>query len=366
MSELLSRLVKSLLLLAILALALSSQARAQSKDDQGRLKRLVDKIATGDEVEAAAASEQLIELVTSPLVEAIGSLEGRPVEEQLRLRQILARVTGALRLRIYRMDLSPADRKLVDRFAKVYPELTERLFDGNWQVRKAAVLQIPLESNTGAGLLIAARVNDEDPDVAMAALDMAAALHDQIVARALTRYIKDATSAVEGGFYGPHQRDLAVTVGQIVAESIEALAKCGERDSVPVIIESLSYFGRSKYWDQSHRARVLRVLAELKDKRAVPVMLEFLDDPARLRWGIGAGQKRATETVGDVALQCLLRFYDLQPDDFDLLVSQQDPTFAGYVDEPARREGHRAFRIWHEQHAAQRPSASQPVKDEKE
>jgi hypothetical protein len=348
---------------AILALAAAANVRAD--DDQARLKRLVDTVARGDEVEAAAAGEQLVELITAPLVEAIGSLESRPVEEQVRLRAVLARVTGALRVRLFRMDLSPKDGKLFDTFAAAYPELVERLFDGNYLVRKAAVQQIPLEPNTGAGLLIAAKVNDEDSDVAEAALEMAAALHDPVVARCLTRYIRDATTTVESGFYGPHQQDLAFVVALIVAKSTLVVADAQSRESVPAVIDALRFFGRSTYWDSHYRSLAIRALGKLGDRRAAPVLLKFLDDPARLRWRSVPDNKRLNETVGDVALLGLLNIYGLPAEDFGLYVIAGEITFAGYSNEDDRREGHRAFRIWHQQHARQ-SAATQPALQEKD
>jgi HEAT repeat protein len=352
----------------ILAIGLSASAIVHGDDDQDRLKRLVDQVARGDDVEAAAAGERLVELITAPLAEAIGSLESRPIEEQVRLRRVLARVTGALRTRLFRIDLSPEDCKLFDAFAASYPELVERLFDGNHLVRKAAVQQIPLESNTGAGLLIAARVDDEDADVAEAALEMAARLHDRVVARALTRYIRDATTTVESGFYGPHQQDLAMVVAIIVAKAALVVADAEYDEGVPAVVEALRFFGRSKYWDHYHRSLAIRALGKLGDERAAPILLDYLDHPARLRWRTIGDNERAQETVGDVALLSLLRIYELPPKDFALRVVADKETFAGYADDDARREGHRAFRIWHEQHAGQsdRAPASQPTHADKD
>lgn len=339
-------------------LALFVSAAAPADDKDAELKRLVDKIARGDEVEAAAASERLIELVTAPLAEAIGSLDARPIEEQLRLRQALARLTGALRMRVFRIDLPPEDRQLFDGFRAAYPELTQRLFHDNYAVRMAAVLQIPLEPDTGAGVLVAGKVNDEDEDVAKAALKVAAKLHDAVVARGLTRYIRDATATIATGFYGPEQQDIARTVALFVWESIRIVSDAGASRSAPVVIDALRFFGRSGYWDHYQRSEVLRALGKLGDRRAVPVLLDFLDDESRLRWRTTEKQQRVSESVGDVALLSLLRIYALKPADFGLLVADPDEDSAGYADDQSRREGHRAFRIWHQQHAD--PPAAPP------
>jgi hypothetical protein len=232
----------------------------------------------------------------------------------------------------------------------------------------AAVLQVPLEPNTGAGVVIAAKVNDEDEDVAVAALRAAGQLHDAVVARNLTRYIRDATTAIAAGFYGPEQQDIARTVALFVWESGKIIGSAGATESVPALCEALRFFGQSPYWDHYRRARLIQVLGELGDRQAASLLLEFLDDAATLRWHTTEDNKRVTQTVGDVALQSLLRLYELNPADFGLLTPLAGGQFAGYADEEARREGHRAFRIWHEQHARSqpaqnRPSASQPARD---
>jgi hypothetical protein len=348
---------------ALIALAIhgiSTTVFAQTESDSDRLKRLIDRIARGDAVESAAASERLVDLVAGPVAEAIGSMESRPVEEQMRLRQALARLTGALRLRVFRLDLTGDDRGLFDAFTRAYPELAERLFDGDWRIRKAAVRQIPLEPNTGVGLFVAAKINDEDAEVAEAALEMAAALHDSVVARALTRYVQDATRAMQAGLYGPQQWELALTVAVIVQRSITIIAAADYREGVPAIIAALEYHSGTKYWDQTSRAAALRALGRLKDRQAAAALLKFLDDGSFLRWRQAGQDKRASETVGDVALAALLEIFQRTPDEFGLFVTPEDPTFAGYSGEDDRREGHRAFRIWYDQNVG-KPGAGGPT-----
>ena len=359
-------------MLALLGLALTLQPGATARADDGakgqnsQVKSLVEKVASGDEVEAAAASEQLIELLTTPLADAIGPLSARPAAEQVRLRQMLARLTGALRVRVFRIDLPPEDRALFDTFAKSYPELVQRLFDGNWRLRKAAVHQIPLEPNTGAGVLIAAKVDDEDDDVAAAALEMAAKLHDPIVARNLTRYIRDATETIRSGFYGPEDQEIAATVAIFACRSIRAVAAARQDESAPAVVDAVRFFAHSRYWDPYQRSEALRALGILGDRRGGDLLLEFLDDPSPLRWQPGPNNERLIETAGDVALLSLLRVYQLKPEDFGLRVVPEQGDFAGYPDKTSRHDGHEAFRIWYEQHAAEssappRPATSQPA-----
>ncbi len=342
--------------------AWGTPATVWAEDRDAQLKRLVDKIARGDEVEAATASEQLIELITGPLADAIGPLDTRPAEEQVRLRRVMARLAGTLRIRIFRIDLALEDRKLFDVFAAAYPELVQRLFDDHYAVRMAAVLQIPLEPDTGAGVLIAAKVNDEDEDVARTALTAAAKLHDAVVARNLTRYIRDATATIAAGFYGPEQQAIAQTVALLAWESTRIVGEAGSRQSVPVLVDALRFFGRSRYWDHYQRAEAARVLGGLGDARAAPVLLDLLDDPSPLHARTDDKGQRISETVGDAALLSLVRIYRLKAEDFGLLVPSPEGEFAGYLDDEARRAGQRAFRIWHRQHAGEAATeADQPT-----
>src|SRR5262249_15785330 len=78
------------------SLLVSIPARGQDDGDEKKLKRLIDRIAAGDEMDAADASDQLVEAIYGPLMKAIGSLERVPgtgkersIPEQLRLRKAI-------------------------------------------------------------------------------------------------------------------------------------------------------------------------------------------------------------------------------------------------------------------------------------
>ena len=323
----------------------------RADDEDARVKRLIDQVARGDDVESAAATDLLVELFTKPLAEAIGPMSPRPIEEQLRLRSLLSRLTGALRMRVFRLDLPPDERVLYDVFAESYPQLCERLFDGDWRVRRAALQQIPLEPNTGAGVLIAAKVDDEDEMVATAALRAAAQLRDPVVTRNLTRFIQDATDAIRADLYGPEDQDIALTLALFVHSSLGIVASVPTAENIPVIIGAIQFFTHARYWDPQRHAAAFHILGQLRDKRGTPILISRLDDPSFMRWQTGENKERLTETLGDVALLNLVRLYDLKPETFGLRALPDRGDFAGYPDEDSRQKGHRAFRIWHEEHA---------------
>ncbi len=356
---------RALLGRAVCAIVLAAGVGVAGADERfDELREIIQVIATGDEVESAAATQELIDRVTTPLLEAIGSLESRPVAQQVRLRDALARLDRALRMRIYRLDLPAVDRTLFDRFARAYPELTLRAFDTNYRVRLAAVHHIPLEPDTGAGVLIAAKVNDEDEDVATAALKVALRLHDRVVARNLTRYIRDATATVASGYYGPENQDLAAAVATIVFHAVEVIGKADFDRGAGDVVAALRYFGRSKYWDINQRTRTIEVLGRLGDRGATGTLIDFLDDPAEHRWDRPERGPRIVQTVGDAALLALVRIYGLDPGRFGMRVSARNPDLAGYPTPETRAAGHRAFRVWYAAHrgggAASRP-VSQPT-----
>lgn len=339
---------------------------AQERPEQGGLRPLIERIATGDEVEFADATRQLVEQVVAPLAEAIGSLEARPAAEQVRIRQALARVSATLRVRLLRADLPEEDRKLLDEFARSYDDLLLRLFDENYRVRAEAVGQIPLEPGSGAGVLICAKVNDEDEEVAVAALEAARKLRDGVVARGLMRYVRGATEAIRSGFYRPSQHELAMTVALFVKDAIVVLGEARATEGVPTILEALRYFAGTTYWAPGHVGEVAAALGRIGDERAGAVLLRLLNDETFLRRRTGEDGRAIVQTVGDLALLSLLRIYQLPTGSFGLHTLPGAEDFAGFTSAEEREAARRIFRRWYEENAGRpaeerRPPALQPA-----
>lgn len=336
--------------------------------DQEQLQRLVDQIARGDEVEAAAATEELVERLVRPVADALGALESRPAAEQRRLRGLLSRLSAALRLKLYRAELSEVERKLLDEFVRQHPDLSHQLFDPNFLVRQASLARIPLEPNSGAGLMIAARVNDEDEQVAAAALEVALKLHDPVVARRLTLYVQGATEAIRSGYYSASEQEIALTVAQFVARSIHVLGEAQDAEAVPTIIDALEYFGRSPYWiDRTAVTDSMNALGQIGDERAAQVLLGFLNDTEVIRFRAAPDGRRATSTVGDVALWNLCRIFKVPPESLGLVVLKDFGVFVGFADEAQRVAARTAFLTWHRENAGKPASergapTTQPAK----
>ncbi len=371
---------------ALLALVSPALPPAAVADDKEELRRLVDQIARGDDLEAADAGEQLVERLIGPVAEALESLSARPVEEQRRIRAVLSRVSSGLRLRLFRAELSADEARLLDRFTGQYRDLVYRLFDPNFRVRRDALEQIPLQRDSAAGLLIAARIDDEDEEVALAALRMAADLHDRVLARRLMRYVGDALEALRSGALKQEPEGVADTVALFVGRCCVILGACDEPAAAPVLVAALQYFPRSQYKDFFAAEDVAEALAAIGDEQAASAILPLLDDQTVVAFS-GAESPRIEQRVSDVALLSLLRIYRLprEPFGFESGTSTQprrsaqhvlipdgssagdaDRVIHGFRDDLPRAQARRAFLEWRrvnaELPAAQRSvPASQPT-----
>lgn len=343
-------------------------AYGQSPDKQ-RLRQLLDQVARGSEVEAADAADQLLEAIMGPVAEVFASFDSRPVAEQMRLQKVMSRLSAALRARAFRASLPPKDRKLLDRFNEVYPQLVEQLFEDDPYRRLAALRQIPLERGTAAGLLIAAKLNHEnDTDVIEATFELAAELKDDVVARGLARFVREATELVESGYYGPGEQAYPIVLGGYITRAIKVLADADARDALPDVLHTLKFYGHTRFSGpyMFDVAVVADALAKLGDERSAAVLLDYLEDPdVRRIVRIGPG-KAVRRTLGDIVLLSLLRLYKLEAKDFGVYIDPESQTPVGFLEEAQRVAARKRFLIWHAANAdkppAQRkPPASQPA-----
>lgn len=331
---------------AVCALALLGGAARAVAQDERELARLVREIAAGNEEDREIAEQELIQKLAAPLAKAIGSLEERPVLEQLRLQRALGRVQAAIRIQIARASLAEVDRKLFDDFAQSNRELVEQLFADDPEARLSALRRIPLKPLSGAGVCIAIKVNDYDGDVADAALGAALQLKDVVVARCLAHYVESATAALKAGFFGPQDQDTAAVVASFVRRCIEVMGAAQFRDGVPVAAEALRQLGRSAYASPGffELPPVAQALAAMGDKRATAALLDFLDHGGSSRHLPLAAGQMLTVTVGDEMLLALLQLHGQSPKDFGMTASGNGAF--GYASDEARHDGHRRFRLW--------------------
>ncbi|RMF85970.1 MAG: hypothetical protein D6744_00485, partial [Planctomycetota bacterium] len=345
---------------ACAALICIGSVHAQTSPDarRQRLESLIERIASGDEVESADAADALLRDVVDPLAEAIGSLESRPLAEQIRITDALRAVHAELRVRLMRADLPPEDRELFDAFNARYPQLVRRLYDDDAYYRLQALQRLPLEPGTGASVLIAEKVADADEEVVETALRLAAQLKDDIVARGLTRFIRRVMDLVDADFFQPPLEEVELVLGIYTQRCITVLGAAHAKSGVPEILRAVRHFGR-KYernlWDIGE---VCLALGEIGDARAVPVLLEIRADRSiRRAVNVGPGQM-ISQTHGDAALLALLRIYGLDPSDYRFRSPPNMPELLGFVDDADRTAAHTRFTRWLAEHAAGDSTAS--------
>lgn len=338
---------------ALLALSAPAASAPQETptDPLKRLERVIEVIARGDDVESAAAARQLADLVAGPVAEAVGSLSSRPPAEELRIRAAVSRLSAELRFRLMRAGLPEQDRALLDDFTRRYEDLALQLFDDDLDVRAAALNQVPLAANTGAGILIAAKISDEHDDTVIdAAFETAVRLRDPVVARRLRQYVQDVTTWTRDGHLAGVQRESLDALAGYAVRAIEVIGVARDAESVPIILEHLAYFAGTRHWKDGVQgvaslsgsfppvAHVALALGQIGDARATRPLLRFVDDATFMRYGRVEGQK-ITQTVGDTVVLSLARIHKIPFTDIGLLTGDDPANLAGFVDERARAEG---------------------------
>ena len=337
-------------------------AVAQTDSRKDRLHDLIERIATGDELQSADASEALLREVVEPLAEALGSLEARPLGEQVRLASALGAIHAELRVRLMRADLPPEDRRLFDAFREQYPELVRRLYDDDAYYRQQALQRLPAEPGTGASVLIAEKVSDSDEEVVTTALQLASQINDDIVLRGLQRFIRRVMDLVDADFFQPPLEDVELVYGLYTQKCINVLGEAKSREAIPEILRALRHFGfdsQRNLWDLGEACLAL---GKIGDPRSAPLLLEFRGDRmVRRAINVGPGQM-ISQTNGDAALLALLQIYGLDPAEYGFRAPPNAPELLGFVDATERTEGHAKFTRWHvEHHAGDAPAATQPT-----
>ena len=363
--------------LILLALAVCSVGPAAGQDDK-KLAEIVERIAKGDDAESADATERMIERVIAPLADAIGSLEKRPAAEVVRLREALGQLSAALRIRLARADLPEEDRKLFDQFARAYPDLMRQLFHDQVRVRAAAVQQIPLDPDSGAGVLIARRVDDEDETVAVAALEVAMKLRDKVVARNLNRWVKDVVATLRSGHYGPGDSEVKLALAIFAQRAMRVIMAAGYSEAFPDLLEAFRFFASAgaERWHPDMIAAVAMAFGELGDERAIPLLTALMDDPRLAELRSPAAGSLVAQTVGDGAFLALLRLLGFEPSKFGMTQTPGESGIAGFSDDGTRQAARQHLRQWMAENltkpraqrtapgplpAGARPAATQPA-----
>jgi hypothetical protein len=335
---------------AVILLVVTAGAAAdQTPATQPDLKPLIEKIARGTPDEAAAATDELVRAIVQPVAAAVRSLEQRPPAEQRRLLEALGRVGAELRIRLYRADLPPEDAQLFDKFAARDHDLVERLFDDDPRRRLAALYQIPLEPGSAAGVLVTSKLFDWDAVVVEAALKTAARFEDDpVTARGLARFVESTTYLVCSSRSGlPAEEAMAWT--DFSRKAIHLLGEAHATSSVPTIMEAIRCFDRPPQRALFYVAEAFEALGKIGDERAVPLLIEYVQDREQhLVRSLGPG-KLLKVTVGDAALLALARIYGLPPGELGFVSAPTGQAAIGFLDERTRRTALRDFMLWYKE-----------------
>ncbi|MFN0134842.1 MAG: hypothetical protein ACKVS9_01850 [Phycisphaerae bacterium] len=344
----------ALLIASIGAAPLLAQA------DEARMKLLIEQILKGDEVESKEATQRLADQVTATLAKSLGTIEydKLTMPQAIRLKVALEAISSQLRARTFRATLPTADRELFDRFEKEYPDLTVRLFHDSEFVRRTALEQIPLDPGGGAGIMIAARIDDATEDVMDAAIELAGKFKDPVLTRRIAFIIRDYTNAIRGGYYDVGQQDLARTIAIFVGEMVKVLIAHDAREHAATVAEVTAYFGRGKLWDEHETAEIIRALGAWDAPPVVDLLLGMLDDPRLADFRVPGPAQKISQTVGDAALLALLSVHKLKAEDYGF-VTDSERGMTGFPDDKSRIDARRAFRAWHEKNRPR--AASQPA-----
>lgn len=336
-------------------IALSGVAQAQSAPSDSELRRLVERVATGNDVQAADATDALINKIVTPLVDALGSIEERPLSEQLRVAQALARVTAQLHLRLYRAELPPEDRALFDGFMERQPELVERLFHDDPGERLAALQLVPRDAEAGAGVLITAKVFDSDIEVVEAAFKIARQMKDPITVRGLSRFVRQALQWLNSKELGAGSEPIQLVLAQYIQTAVGILGEAGAMDSATLMLEAMRGVGRNPQRKLLDLGEFADALGRVGNEQAAPVLLEWVEDEqVRRTRALGPG-KLLTQTVGDAALLALANIFHLDTTAVGFIKAPDD-TLLGFVEDRERREARHRLRSWIQQNATKPPA----------
>lgn len=340
----------------ILFIAFAPLVPLAAAQDDAKLRALVERIASGDAADSEEAVDELVSRTLDPLMKSIGTLDNRPSVEAKRLQYAINQINVALRMRVARIDLPDVDKKLFDVFVEKYPLVAKRLFDDNARVRLAAVQQVPLDPNTGSGLMLALRTEDDDTSVYETALAIIGKLRDTVSARALTRSLANMTKSLESQTETELDTDLELRegVGVIAQRAILEITKAKYKEGLPAIVDAVRYLAVPKRgrWFEHLVPPVLIGLADFNDEQVVPLLVALLDDPrpGEIRSpGVGT---IVAQTVGDAAFLSLLKLYGLEPAKFGMVTTEGEHGITGFSDDGSRQAARGHFRKWMSENAS--------------
>lgn len=339
---------------------------ASTDDDQ--IKRLLERIARGQGVEATDAADELIARITRPLDTALDAFDAETVDRQRRVQQALSRLTARIRARLYRSGLPADERALLDRFAQLNQPLIDQLFADAPKQRIEAIGRIPVEVGTGAGVAAMTGMYDHDENVVAAAFVACREYAgDESVGKGVTRFIDQAIAAHKAGHFVDAEH--AATVVIHVGEAVSVLGELKYAPGAPAAARAVRQYATSRFSsiffiglaNVVDRSFPIEALGKIGDSRAAPVLIDLLAEN-RITGNRSLGGGRLLErTLGDEALMALLRIFELDPRDYGFIITSDARKIAGFVDDKNRQKARNKFKAWYRQHVADAKDGPNPT-----
>ncbi|MGE3181058.1 MAG: hypothetical protein AB7N71_05455 [Phycisphaerae bacterium] len=351
----------SLVLLFVpLSCALAVSAAAQSTDShREKIRELVQEIAARGE---RAAADAFLEAYLAPLEAALQQVADRPYEEQIRVVEALSRVTANLRLRVVRTELDEKDRESFDRIFSRERALVEDLFHDSDEVRMAALNRIPMEKDTMAGVLIAAKLRDWNAEITALALDKAMKLSDASILRGVRRFARDVLVMIENHGTGLSDPYVAIAYASFLDKAALILARNGDKEDTPLLLNILAQLNGEGIRRYAMELRnTVDALGAMGDERLAPVLLPLLSFGEIQRLPSLPSGQSVTRTTGDAALASLARIYGIDCAHLGMVRGDDASGVWGFVSDDDRGRAHLVFREWHRENAEKSASDRTPL-----
>lgn len=320
-------------------------------------KALVDAAARGE----PQAADELIRTWVDPLAAAVRGADARPYAEQLRIAEALRRLTANLRMQIFVDTLPEADRALFERVRVRDAALLENLFHDDERLRLLAVERIPLEPDTGAGLLLAAKLRDWNAEVIEAALEKAKKLRDASVLRGLRDFSRDILEELRASPARIEDPYVALAYASFLDRAAAILATPAAKEDAALLREMLAIFAEPAYRSFALNLReTLKGYAAIAEEADAATLVRFLAADDLRRLPDLPGETPLLQATGDLALLAMCRIYGIEPAALGLRGAAEGGEL-GFVDAETRGRAYRRFQLWYETNAKLPADQRQPL-----
>ena len=358
----------SLCVLSMLLGATTLAAAAQPSTED-----LIKAILDGKDADGELTAE-VVDRTLGPLLDVIERHEPKNFAELRELDNLLMRYRAELRLRLIRIGLPEADRKLLDAYMITNPEQVTALLAAPVGQRIRTLNELPLTRDSAIGVLLVALIEDDELTIVDRAIERTRDLHDAVVARNLTRKLGDWLDRAEDDSYRPEEQPYRLLYLQFANKAADILRLCGSAGSAEVLRRGLKLqLDTPLPMGYSGIVSFIQALGELRDAKSIDLLREALQNDTTHWNGFvektnnavpGAEPERVliSQQVGDVALMALLRIYGLSTEGLELVYRDKDDwTSAGFAKREHAARAIKVFEAWYAANAQREPDQREPL-----